>query len=259
MPKYRNTPRGTKPPYSARAIKTIQRSYPTIRPSLLRTGGNYSQIATRQQSDGSYRTGPGPERKYLDQVGNFNLNTLAVAANTGGQSGTETLQLINGCMLGTDAVNRIGRKISMKSIQLRILFTLQTSSGGTALTGVTAGYIRLMVIYDAQANGGTVQYGDIFQGTPAQGNVTPLNLNNRERFKVIWDKDKQIDPDGPNNQMFKLYKKCMLPVTFNAGNAGTAADIQTGALWLLAMTSVQGTSAGVISGEFYSRVRFTDD
>ena len=54
----------------------------------------------------------------------------------------------------------------------------------------------------------------------------------------------------------KMYKKCKYEVIFNAGSAGTTADISSGAL-LLVLQSSSSAGSGAIN-EFRTRVRFSD-
>ena len=57
--------------------------------------------------------------------------------------------------------------------------------------------------------------------------------------------------------MIKWYRRLNHPVTFNAGDAGTVADITTGSLYFLVVGSeAAGATAGTVSGRV--RVRFDD-
>lgn len=208
---------------------------------------------------GAPRVGTGPERKFLDLNNNLQLATLAQAAGSGGQSGAVTIGLLNPLIQGTDSTTRIGRKILMKSIQIKLDMALQNAGAGVPDAGRDAGTVRFMVVYDSQTNGAALAATDVLVVTGGSAVVAPMNLNNRERFKIIWDKNRIIDPQGPAQIFFKLYKKCTLPMIFNGGNAGTVADIQTGSIYFLMVTSSQATAVGTMLGQIYSRIRFIDD
>lgn len=229
----------------------------------MRTGGNYNQIYRRYNPRaGRYYKGAGPEVKYLDIKGAIQYSDTAVGANTAGSSSLPVLELLNGCVQGTDSTTRIGRKICMKSIQGRWTFTLQTAAAGTQAAGVVAGQARLLIVYDKQANGAAPIATDILQDGTTSSLQSPLNLNNRERFIVLIDKFINLDPQGPACQTIKFYKK--LPkraqdVIFNGGNAGTIGDIQTGSVYALFVTNVQATASAALNGWSYNRIRFIDD
>lgn len=226
-----------------------------------RTGGNYNQVYRRRNPrTGRYYYGGGPELKYIDQVGSSSTAIVAVGAGTGGIAGTAQLELLNGLTQGTDSITRIGRKICMKSIQGRWTFTLQNTAAGVFPAGLVGGQVRLLIVYDKQANGAAPAATDILQGT---GIIqAPLNLNNRERFIVLVDKFITLDPNDMQSGMIRFYKK--LPrdardVIFNAGNAGTIGDIQTGSVYALWQCSAQATAGTTLSGALYNRIRFLDD
>lgn len=262
--------RGPSSYHTARPYKVRRTSaYGGQRLAVMRTGGNYSQIYRRRMANGAYRTGPGPERKFIDTIISSNEEYGAISFELGvpaytfpGEATVSNAVLMNGLPQGTDSTQRIGRKIMMKSIQANIEVTLQSESTmtvGTPISGVTPGTVRCLVVYDSQANGAAPDITDILQLGSIGSLVSPMNLNNRERFKIIWDKRRHIDPQGPGTIHFHLYKKCGLPVVFNGGNAGTIADIQTGSVYIFLITDVQATAANTMGALAYTRIRFLDD
>lgn len=221
--------------------------------SLMRTGGNYAMPL------GGPRLSGGPERKFIDGNGALTITGTQVGAASPGAAGAYSITVLNALTQGTDATNRLGRKILMKSIQLRLELTDQLAATGLQPAGILPGEYRIVVVFDTQTNGAAPAAADIFQSTPAAGLITPLNLNNRERFKVVWDKVRHVDQSGPATAHVKLYKKCNYPVVFNAGNAGTVGDIQTGGLFICIATTLSATAAPGLQVNLYTRVRFTDD
>lgn len=91
---------------------------------------------------------------------------------------------------GSSMFNRIGRKVSMKSIHIQGFFNWNflDNPGGQ--------FARIMVVYDKQTNGAVPNITDILQdqcnntGGDAPINVATsgVNLNNRDRFEVITDR-----------------------------------------------------------------------
>jgi len=158
--------------------------------------------------------------------------------------------------VGTDYTDRIGRKINIRSIQARgFVFPEDQTSGGSI--------VRVMCVYDAQSNGAAIAtITDILQQSSP---LAPLNLANRDRFKVIWDKQfalgqvsnvaTQSFAGSPTNHQFKKYKRCNLPVIYNT-TTNTIAAVSSGAILLLTLgNNAAGTGATLA---FNSRIRFED-
>lgn len=181
-----------------------------------------------------------PEKKYID-------NDYVDQPDP--TTGAWIITNLNGLAPGTGPTERIGRKIKMVSIQARI-------HAFTAAAVVGSANNRIVVIYDKQANGAAPVATDIFQDNQAN---SPMNLNNRERFVVLYDKTKGISAlgTGPSAVNYNFFKKCNLDVIFNNGSSGDETDIATGAVYLC---TVNDGSYATDAPNFliYTRIRFTD-
>lgn len=191
----------------------------------------------------------GAEKKVFDVVpGVAQINT------------TGFVQCICIPVLGNDYNNRVGRKITMSSVYVRGYARTEISATPAATT-VSSQQGRIMLIYDDQPNGALPAITDILNtADPA----SQLNLNNRDRFRVLKDKCFAFDPylqsASASAQIFsvRIYRKLNIDCTFNGVNGGTIADIQTGALLL---AYVGSNAAGVstdANAYLSSRVRFLD-
>lgn len=164
---------------------------------------------------------------------------------------TSSVQLLNGIARGDEINERNGREITIMSIQLNALFK------ATAATG-TDQQQRLLIVYDRQTNAAACTFAQVVS---TAGVLTPRNLENRRRFKILFDRTfviSQTVAAEPGNQMIcKFYRRLRLPVTFNSGDAGTVADITTGSLYAIAYGgNVAGATAGTISVN--CRIRYQD-
>lgn len=170
--------------------------------------------------------------------------TLTPAVNTW----VATPILLNGCVQGTEATNRLGRKITMTSLYLKMQATL-------AATTTLGGYIRYAVVYDKQANGTAPAITDVFL---SNNQLSPNNLSNRDRFVKIIDKETPvISVNGDPTVSIEEYRKLNLETCFNTGNAGTIGDITSGSLYLfVANNGSFGTAAPFFGGT--CRVKFAD-
>jgi len=189
-----------------------------------------------------------PELKYID-----------TAAVDQGIAAAGALVLVNGCATGTTVITRVGRKIVMKSITVSVNMFNAGAAAQTYPIGVSG---KISLIYDSQPNGATAPgYTSIYQIAHP---TSPLNLSNRDRYKVLWTKNfvipsyeiagGKIVGGSPTNVTRKGYKKCNLPVIFG-GDGSTQADIQTGALYLTAIVDANLGAAF----DYYIRVRYNDN
>lgn len=196
------------------------------------------------------------ERKVIDlAVGNY-------AADA-----TGTITLLNGCVQGSDYDERIGRKIVLSSVFIRGCVLTELSGGPTA--GVSkAQMVRFVLFVDMQPNGAAPNVTDLLVSSNPR---SQLNLNNRDRFKVIKDQCFVFDPYiyfdqaatqaevTASNQIkqVKCYKKLNMETIFNSGNAGTIGDITSGALYMLWLGDISGGTADALA-QLSTRVRFYD-
>lgn len=211
------------------------------RTAVLRVGRRRMSAVKRQ----SIRTGgwANParmgERKFKDVN---NSPSLALAATF------TTPVLLNGIVPGSDAGNRIGRKVIWKTIYLRMVASLAPTSVGGAP-------VRVIIFYDKQANATAAAVTDLLV---TDNFVSPNNLNNRDRFVVITDQ--VMDPISTGDQFsvsMECFKKINLETVFNSGSAGTVGDITSGAIYIMfAQSGAVTTAAPGVT--YYARLRFDD-
>jgi len=153
------------------------------------------------------------------------------------------MNLLNGVAAGTDFTQRVGRKFTMKSIWLKYFLNPLTT------TATPAGdLVRVMVIYDTQTNGTIPAVTDVL----ATANVlSSINLNNRDRFKIIHDKWHSMNPSNyavgvptagaPVVKFQKFFKVLNLETIFS-GTAATVGSIATGAMFSLLISAANNQS-----------------
>jgi len=185
----------------------------------------------------------GGELKFIDQVNN--------TSTTAGSAAFGAAILLNGCVPGSTASDRIGRRIHMKSLLMRWEF----AAAGTTTWG---GKVRILIVYDKQANAATATITDILLSDHVS---SQNNLSNRDRFVTICDYLTPNEIGGgsatPGSDMGVIYKKLNLETMFNAGNAGTIGDITSGSLLMFVATDARVTTAGLTQATRI-RVRYTD-
>lgn len=195
--------------------------------SLIRTGGRSVPFTRR------------------DELKNIDLN---FGAQFPIGTATGTLALLNPIAQGTDASTRIGRKVMMKSLYIRM-------SVAKSATSVGESPLRVLVVYDKQANGLLAAATDIL--TSPDRITSQMNLGNGDRFKVILDKEFRFGSLDNTSVYFKKYAKLNLPMTFNAGTTAVVGAIQTGSLIML--TYSNGNLLTVSPTHFIeTRLRYSD-
>jgi len=238
------------------------------RPRSSYTSGNFYRRPLKRRRTtnpkGSYKRTlvPMATRGYQLNATELKVSDVNIIATTV-DSGTSSVTALCVPTPGTDMTNRIGRKILIRSVYIkgmaRPLNSIDPDDGLVAPQ-----YLRVALVMDFQPNGSTAAAIDIFTSTNAISNI---NLNNRDRFKIISDKYYNLGAffyDATNFMIgcdksivnVKIYKKCKYEVIFNAGTAGTTADISSGALLLVLQSSAAGGEGATF--EIRSRVRFSD-
>lgn len=176
-----------------------------------------------------------------------------VAAAAGAEPGAAFVGIteLNCIRQGAAFQNRIGAKVVMKSVE----FTGELYSPG----GATRGPFRLLLVYDRQPNGAFPAITDILYDQPAAAVYygSGVNMTNKSRFAVLRDLRLTLDPADTQTRLVHTYSKVRLETEYG-GDAGTIADIRTGALYLVAFSGAL-TGADVVSlRNCISRVRFFD-
>lgn len=194
-------------------------------------------------------------KKALENISEKKANDLSAASYNVDTTGSITL--MNGVAAGTDFFNRVGRTWRVKSIQVRGV--IGPTSGTDNATGCLA---KVAVIYDAQPNGALPAMTDIFT---ASSSVSFMNLNNRDRFKVLASHEVALGPfdntasvalaDSTISKV-EIFKNVDLPV-INSGTGATISSLQTGSILLV----VIGSNGFLTGYTFFgtTRIRFVDN
>lgn len=183
---------------------------------------------------------------------------------------------LNGIATGTGATNRIGKKIFMKTLQIRgyIDRSGMLSTATDQLGDFSAHNLRLVIIYDKQPN--------VTNACPSgalifkQDQVDALRLlDNADRFAVLLDETFVVGPPaiiyggalgtvtassgGTANGAcwFERFIKINLPTTYSEAGANTIDNINTGALHVY--TAWNGYNISTVpAGVFNFRLRYVD-
>lgn len=216
-----------------RAANLLRKRMATSTRAPLRTGGWYG----------------GYGRRGREELKTIDTESYVTSTSSG------VLYLLSGVAQGTDYTQRIGRKINMKSLLMRV--SMNPNSGTTSNVG---DFVRMLIIYDAQANGTAPAVTDVLQ---TANYLSPMNLNNRDRFKIISEKLVSMNPavftsgsltnGNAQNKSYEIYKKIYLDEVFSNTTA-LIGSIASGSIYLLIIAAA-ATATGV---GWNCRIRFSD-
>jgi len=212
-----------------------------------------------------------PEVKGIDTA----VGTNEIVASYSTNENSYALNLIT---QGAGSWNRIGRKISLKSVRLRGRVVWKYKQNANATIGLQSNGVRMLLIWDRQPNGGAIpNFNQIFGRTDYAGIGTvqltdSLLYGQMSRYKVIYDKMYTLNPDVVHGDSATDYIKQKsvwidkfinlknLESTYQASTTPpTIADISTGALYLVFRSAVNDANINwVTAGNFSVRLRYID-
>lgn len=178
------------------------------------------------------------EYKLKDQV----LSSVSVGSD--GAEGYDMTPL----SIGDTLNSREGNQVKFTSIFLKYYMNINTSATDTTC--------RVIVVYDKQPNGATFSLTDLLKDSSIGDNIiSPLNLGNKFRFKILYNRIHQMSINGKNNCYGKFYKKIFMRTRYS-GTAGDITDVATNNIKVF-FISDEATNEPLMNGNI--RMRFLDN
>lgn len=194
----------------------------------------------------------------------------ALALNT-----TGTINAVNLIRVGSSMFNRIGRKVEMRSIRVK----LQWNTLNVTRATITPEWARVSIVYDRQTNGAFPAMADVFQDTDqaaanTSDSLSGINMDNRERFVTIMSKNLAIPqatatagvltnvfPNGSSEwPIIDEFRKLRgLTTHYKADSApAVIGDIATGALYIVSDTNLTAAGAELFQMLYNVRLKYVD-
>jgi len=152
---------------------------------------------------------------------------------------------------GASVNQRIGKKIMLKSIQIR--------GSAVAASTATTNDCALLIVYDRRPTGALPAITDILVSA---NSISFNNDANSGRFKILRRMDFTLA--GNTTTMTESFTKNLddyikvnLPVEFQAAGTGAIGDISTGALYIVTVGN-QAAGTAAASATLAFRTRFVD-
>jgi hypothetical protein len=177
------------------------------------------------------------------------LQTYDVGGTLSPTNANAVYAVLNAPVPGTGTNTRIGDRIRIKSIQLRLLIVPNVLQAGIVE------YVRWLLVWDRQPNGALPASPLPLLSTAVE--IMP-NVDYKYRFEILKDElnivadDGSVTPVDTSNSIFNFYKKCH-KVSQYTGSAGTIADIASGSLLLVAYGNGAVTPSSIV---YYSRIHY---
>ncbi len=191
----------------------------------------------------------GRELKFFDTIVGGPTDLLTTGAVTAS---------INLVPQGTTESTRIGRLCTIKKIQWRYAFRLETSS---VMSNECV--VRMIMFQDKQCNGLTAGVSGVTGVLETADFQSFYNLANQGRFRILMDRTLTMSPragagDGANNDYAavvtagKFSKKCSIPIEFS-NTTGALTEIRSNNVGILLI----GSTSSIVSIESQVRIRFS--
>lgn len=246
---------------------SVRSTYPDSDPRGRFYGQRQAALARRQASIASLRAaGPAmmaipnprnPEVKFFDCVPTAPAAGLLAIANVAGAepgSAFTGMTELNAITQGAGAYQRIGQKVVIKSLALKVQLSM---TPGDKIVMNTA---RIMVVYDRQSNGAFPAIADILSTNVSTAPImtSGLNMAKKNRFAIIADRYYDLSTSGDAVATVAIFRNNLnLEVEYGANN-GLISDIGTGALYFVAFAQTQTAAYVIIPQSMTARVRFFD-
>ncbi len=154
---------------------------------------------------------------------------------------------------GTNAGNRIGRQITLKSIMVKWSMKLPSTASMTQ----TVDHCRVMIIQDKQCNGALPTVGNVLLQTDF---LSFNNLDNKRRFRTLMDRQYDFQSaagiagpvTGEDMISDTFYKKVSMPIEYSS-TSGVIAEVRSNNIFILLIST-----DGLISFDAKVRFRFSD-
>lgn len=167
------------------------------------------------------------------------------ASHSGLVSNSGVVTLISGIAEGTDYDDRVGKKIVIKSVQIKGFMANKDSTLGATTV------IRLMIVRDNSFSGTAPAISDLLLNSNAYSlrNPRPDLLR---KYTVLYDTFRANDRDNPHN-LFGKYRRLNQQAIFDGASV---SSVSKGSLYVV-MLSNRATDIPTVSWQ--SMVKFIDE
>ncbi len=179
------------------------------------------------------------------EVKNFDVQQTNVAVAV-----TPVIVQLSNIPQGDTTISRDGAQCKVLSIELNIVVFRE-------LTTSVISQMRLLLVCDKQTNQAIYVDTDLLEDVTVNDSmVSPLNLDNKFRFNILWDKTFALPEGGSNSvQVIRKIFRMNKILRFD-GNTPSIADLTSNSFSLIQMSN-EATNTPRIT--MFSRLRYVDN
>lgn len=175
---------------------------------------------------------------------NVEYKTIDTAVTNNSVSSTASVLPMNAIAQGDSATTRDGNSIKLMSLHIKYVLFENAAASATA--------VRMMIVKDLLPQGAVPAITDILVASDC---VSPMNLLNSRRFKVLHKKDFGISTTGEDIRIGDYYTKLNFHTKYD-GAGGAATDINNNGIYLILISN---QVANLPTFQYASRIRFVDN
>ncbi len=218
--------------------RKYKRSYQPKRPGYISCGKMVLSDAQK-----ALNLALGLKRLVNVEVKNFDVQQTAVSIST-----TPVIVQLSNIPQGDTTITRDGAQCKILSIDFNMHVVRNASAAVTI--------VRLILVCDKQTNQAIYTSGDLLEDITSNDNIeSPLNLDNKFRFTVLWDR--RFNLSAPYSGVGMVRKRVsMNKILRFDGSTPSIADLTSNSLSLL---QVSNESTNTPNITMFSRLRFVDN
>lgn len=186
--------------------------------------------------------------QYLKSVLNVEFKEHNVQATAEALPTTGIITQLTNIAQGDTKSTRDGDQVKLTQIYVNGIIQKHASATATS--------VRILLVMDKQTNGAIYTLADLLEDTSASDNIVSANnLDNKFRFKVLYDKVFNVSNSGESRRKYKIFKKLPIKIRYD-GNAGDITDITS---WSLSLVAIADEATNTPGHTFFARLRFVDN
>lgn len=163
-------------------------------------------------------------------------------------STTPQIVQVTNTQQGSTAETRVGEQIKLTSLYFK--YTLEANANAVNT------FTRILIIQDMQTNGAIYTAADVFENSSGNADiVSPLNLKNKYRYRILYDKIHNFQDTGRKTAQDSFYKSIQMLIRYKSNN-GDITDLSSNSLSIY-LVSNQATNTPSIN--YSMRLRFVDN
>lgn len=173
----------------------------------------------------------------------FDVNSNSQISDNG------SVILLNNMAAGTDASERTGNTILAKYL------TLSLMAEGDPTVDYTN--LRALIVVDTMNQTSFPTLSSVLQSGTSQNNlVSPINMDNTDRYTVLYDKHWNFAPGFTQTKIIKMYKKLDFHISFNGTAIGT---YEKNSIFLILVSNHSTASGTGPLVHWHSRLAYYDN